>query len=242
LLIGRDMNRETLLQHHDGRVQVDCSSMSFRRDYEPTELIADGVVHAVALGLATIGLIPLLGAAGRLASPVESASIWVYSAGLLTTLGLSAAYNLWPIGPRKWFLRRCDQSGIYVMIAATYTPFVVHGKIAMILDGFPIGLWAVAFAGVLTKFTFGARFGYRDVLPYLLFGWIGVFFYAPVWSSLPASAIWLIIAGGALYLLGVIFHLRQHWPYQSAIWHGFVVAAAACHYTAILECVSARAV
>lgn len=236
------MNRETLLQYHDGRVQIDCRSMSFRWDYEPAELIADGFVHAAALGLATIGLIPLLSAASRLPSALECASIWVYSVGLLTTLGFSAAYNLWPLSPRKWFLRRCDQSGVYVMIAATYTPFVVHGKVAMVLDGFPIGLWAVAFAGILTKFTFDARFGYRDVLPYLLFGWIGIFFYAPVWSSLPAPAIWPIIAGGALYLLGVIFYLWQHLPYQSAIWHGFVVAAAACHYKAILECVSARAV
>src|SRR5262245_61542831 len=238
----RDMNRETLLQYHDGRVQIDCRSMSFRWDYEPAELIADGFVHAAALGLATIGLIPLLSAASRLPSALECASIWVYSVGLLTTLGFSAAYNLWPLSPRKWFLRRCAQSGVYVMIAATYTPFVVHGKVAMVLDGFPIVLWAVPFAGILPKSTFDARFGYRAVLPYLLFGWFGIFFYAPVWSSLPATAIWPIIAGGALYLLGVIFYLWQHLPYQSAIWHGFVVAAAACHYKAILECVSARAV
>jgi hemolysin III len=236
------MNREAYLQNQDRRVQVVCRALSFRWEYEPAELIADGVVHAVALGLATIGLIPLLGAACRLSSSVECASIWVYSVGLLATLGLSAAYNLWPVSPRKWFLRRCDQSGIYVMIAATLTPFIVHGNFAMTLDGFPIGLWAVAFAGIVTKFTFDARFGYRDVLPYLLFGWIGVFFYAPVWTTLPASALWLVVAGGAIYLLGVIFYLWQHLRYQNALWHGFVVAGAACHYNAILECISARSV
>src|SRR5689334_5386333 len=132
------MNREAYLQNRDRRVQVVCRALSFRCEYEPVELIADGVVHAVALGLATIGLIPLLGAACRLSSSVECASIWVYSVGLLTTLGLSAAYNLWPVSPRKWFLRRCDQSGIYVMIAATLTPLIVHGNFAMTLDGFPI--------------------------------------------------------------------------------------------------------
>jgi hemolysin III len=236
------MNRETLLHRHHERVQVYGSSMSFRWDYEPAELIADGFVHAVGLALATIGLIPLLGAACKLTSPVECASIWVYSVGLLTTLGLSAAYNLWPNSPRKWFLRRCDQSGIYVMIAATYTPFVVHGKFAMILYGFPIGLWAAASVGILTQFIFDARFGYRAVLPYLLFGWMGVLFYAPIWTRLPTSATWLIIAGGGLYLFGVIFYLWQNLRYQNALWHSFVIAAAACHYNAVLECISTRPV
>jgi hemolysin III len=236
------MYRETLPQRHDGRVQVDGKRMSFRWEYETAELIADGVVHAIGLALATIGLIPLLGSACRLTNPVECASIWVYSVGLLTTLGLSAAYNLWPISPRKWFLRRCDQSGIYVMIAATYTPLVVRGKFTMFLDGFPIDLWAFALAGILTKFIFDARFGCRAVLPYLLFGSVGVLLYAPVWSRLPASALWLIIAGGALYLLGVGFYLWQNLRFQNALWHSFVVAAAACHYGAILECISGRPV
>jgi hemolysin III len=68
-------------------------------------------------------------------------------------------------------------------------------------------------------------------------GWSGVMLYGPVVKALPALALGLVLAGGILYSLGVIFHAWRRLRFQNAIWHGFVLAGAACHYTAVLDLV-----
>ena len=90
--------------------------------YDRAELIADGIVHAVGVCLGLVGAIGLFMV--RLPTAIDTYLIAVYAVGLIMTLGMSATYNLWPVSPRKWLLRRFDHSAIYLLIAATYTPFV----------------------------------------------------------------------------------------------------------------------
>jgi len=59
---------------------------------------------------------------------IEIAAILVYVIGLVTMLALSAAYNMWPVLPAKWALRRFDHSAIYLLIIGTYTPFLAPMK------------------------------------------------------------------------------------------------------------------
>ena len=169
-------------------------------------------------------------------NPIQTASVYAYCVSLLGTLGFSASYNLWPVSRLKWILRRCDQSSIYVMIVATFTPFVVHERSSMILSGFPVTLWLISLVGIVTSFTFRAHCNWRSVVPYLALGCVGLVVYAPVCTSLPSSTIALISLGGLLYIVGIVFHLLQAMRFQSAIWHGFVVIAAGCHYLAVVNC------
>jgi hemolysin III len=208
------------------------------RDYDQTELLADGIVHLIGLTLALIGLIALLSTASRLTNPVEYSAIWLYGVGLLIMLGSSAAYNLWPLGSFKWFLRRCDKSGIYVMIAGSITPLIVHAKLDLTIASFPLLLWIVALAGVVVTFVRQNRFAPSSVLEYFAFGCVGVLFYAPAWPRLSTLTLWLLIGGGVIYSIGVAFYLWERLRFQQVVWHGFVLAAAACHYVAILHCVS----
>src|SRR5262245_49983346 len=93
-------------------------------NYDRTELLTDGIIHGAGLCLALVGAIALTIISCNTADNLKTASIFVYTAGLLIMLGLSAAYSLWPPSPRKWLLRRLDQSAIFLFIAATYTPFI----------------------------------------------------------------------------------------------------------------------
>jgi hemolysin III len=157
-------------------------------------------------------------------------------------LGFSAAYNLWPISRTKWVLRRFDHSAIYVMIAGTYTPFIVQMKIGVVSMGLLIGVWLVAIVGITLKLLLPGRLDRLAILLYLLLGWSGVVFYEPIAAALPSLSLWLLAVGGILYSTGVIFHVWQNLRFQNAIWHGFVLVAACCHYSAVLDCVvSARA-
>jgi hemolysin III len=150
-------------------------------------------------------------------------------------LVLSATYNLWPVSPAKWLLRRFDHSAIYLLIAATYTPLIMELKDSTFAIALLIGVWCVAIVGIVLKLARPGRYDRVAVGLYLALGWSGVMLYDPVVKALPGLALGFVVAGGALYSLGVIFHAWQRLRFQNAIWHGFVLLGAACHYTAILD-------
>lgn len=206
--------------------------------YTPREMLADGIVHGIGVAFAVIGAAALLVCAALAGVGTGAlAAVAIYALGLAATLGTSAAYNLWPVGRAKWILRRFDHAAIYVMIAATYTPFVVlfgTGAAAWCLLA---GIWAVAIIGIALKLVLPGRFDRLSILLYLALGWSGVLAYEPVLATLAKVPFALLAAGGLLYSFGVVFHVWRRLPFQNAIWHLFVLAAAMCHYGAVLASV-----
>jgi hemolysin III len=208
-----------------------------RWDYDRAELIADGVVHVLGIAFGLIAATALIVFASLYASTKEIISVSVYVTGLLAMLGLSATYNLWPISPVKWMLRRFDHSAIYILIAATYTPFLMQMNDRFMATVLLVGVWSVAATGIALKIFLPGRFDRLAVGLYLAMGWSGVIAYDSLVSSLPTSTLWFIAAGGLIYSLGVIFHAWERLRFQNAIWHSFVLLAAALHYTAVLDMV-----
>jgi hemolysin III len=216
---------------------VHAAAGAIRWNYDRAELIADGVVHAVGVFGGVVAATVLIVLAAVFASTFEIVTVSVYAAGLLAMLGFSAAYNLWPISHRKWLLRRFDHSAIYILIAATYTPVFAQLQDRSFAMSLLAGVWSVAIVGIVLKLFFPGRFDKLSVGLYLALGWSGLIAYDEGLSSLPQLALWFIVAGGLLYSFGVIFHSWRRLRFQNAIWHGFVLMGAACHYTAVLDLV-----
>jgi hemolysin III len=208
-----------------------------RWNYDRAELIADGVVHGIGVLCGLIAATVLIVLTAIYATPFEVAVVSVYVAGLLSMLVLSATYNLWPLSRAKWVLRRFDHSAIYLLIAATYTPFIMELKDSIFAMALLAGVWCVAIVGIVLKLVLPGRFDRLSVGLYLAMGWSGFMLYDSVVAVLPTLALWFVIAGGALYSLGVIFHAWQRLRFQNVIWHSFVLLGAACHYTAVLDLV-----
>jgi hemolysin III len=101
------------------------------------------------------------------------------------------------------------------------------------------GLWSSALAGVLLKIALPGRFDRLSIALYLLMGWSGVMAYDYFVPVVPSKALWLLAIGGAFYSLGTLFHLWENLRFQNAIWHGCVLIAASCHYSAVLTCLAA---
>jgi hemolysin III len=208
-----------------------------RWNYDRAELIADGVVHGIGVFGGLVAATVLVVLTAVYASAFEVFAVSVYVAGLLAMLVLSATYNLWPVSRAKWILRRFDHSAIYVLIAATYTPVIMQVKDSIYAIAMLIGVWCVAIVGVVLKLALPGRYDRVAVGLYLAMGWSGAMLYDAVAAALPSLALWFVVAGGALYSLGVIFHAWQRLRFQNAIWHAFVLLGAACHYTAVLDLV-----
>ena len=208
---------------------------AFAWNYDRSEIIVDGVIHAIGICLGLIGVVVIIALAAQSTKNVAIASILIYAAGLAAMLGFSAAYNMWPVSHTKWILRRFDHSSIYLLIAGTYTPFIAQLKNSFAAGSLLMGIWFTAGIGVILKVLLPGRFDRLAVVLYLLLGWSGVMAYGSVIASLPSLTFWLLTAGGVAYSMGVIFHLWRSLRFQNAIWHAFVLLAAVCHYTAVLE-------
>src|SRR3981081_909016 len=148
-----------------------------RWNYDRAELIADGVVHGIGVLGGLIAATVLIVLTAIYATPIEVTVVSIYVAGLLTMLVLSATYNLWPVSRAKWVLRRFDHSAIYVLIAATYTPFITQMKDSVFAIALLTGVWCVAIVGIVLKLLLPGRFDRLAVGFALAPGWRGVLVY-----------------------------------------------------------------
>lgn len=201
------------------------------RIYSKFEHRADATVHVLGILFAINASLWLLWNVTGLSVGI---SVLVYCLGLLAMISFSAAYNLVPHDrPSKQILRRLDHAAIFIMIAATYTPFAVnrlgapYGNIILAL------IWLSASFGVTMKVLFPRRFEWLSLGLYLAMGWLIVFVIQPLHAAMATTGFWLLIAGGLVYSAGVAFYVIDRIPYHKAVWHAFVLAAAVLHFAAI---------
>src|SRR5882757_11138520 len=159
---------------------IHAATDAIRWNYDRVELIADGVVHAVGIIFGLIAATVLVVLTAVYASTLDIVAVSIYVAGLLSMLVLSARYNLWPVSRTKWVLRRFDHSAIYLLIAATYTPFIMELKDSVIGLALLIGVWCVAIVGIVLKLVFPGRLDRLAVGLYLAMGWSGIMLYDAV--------------------------------------------------------------
>jgi hemolysin III len=217
-------------------VTIEYKAPEFSWDYDRAEIIADGVVHALGVCFGLIGGIAIIVlVANESTKPATIAAVSIYAVALFAMLGISAAFNMWPVCDTKWILRRFDHSAIYVLIAGTYTPLIAQLGNRSLSIGLLAVIWLTAGVGIALKLTLPGRFDGVAIVLYLLLGWCGVAVYGSFFALLPNLIFWLLAIGGALYSLGVIFHISSRLRFQNAIWHAFVLVAATCHFAAVLE-------
>lgn len=205
----------------------------FAWKYDRGETVADAVIHILGVTMAVVAAALLVVVATHGDDMTEIAAVTVYVTGFLAMFSCSAAYNLWPISPIKWWLRRLDHSAIYLLIAATYTAFMLPMR-AIAPTAVLTFVWVAALVGIAIKLLWPGRFDRTAVGVYLAMGWSCLFAMRPIVAALAPGTLWLIAAGGGLYTVGVIFHVWSSLRFQNAIWHAFVLAAASCHYVAVL--------
>src|SRR5581483_11062743 len=137
---------------------VHAAADVIRWNYDRAELIADGIVHGVGVLAGLIAATVLVVLAAVYADATDIVGVSIYVAGLLSMLVLSATYNLWPVSPAKWLLRRFDHSAIYLLIAATYTPFILEVRDSAFAMVLLVCVWCVAIVGIVLKLGYPGRF------------------------------------------------------------------------------------
>ena len=202
----------------------------------PTRLekLADGWVHGVAAVLFTFAVGVGLGLAIWQGGLNMAMAILIYAICVMTMIGCSMAYNLAENHKRKSLLRRFDHAAIFLMIAGTYTPFTTlrfDGAWAISMTTL---IWALAIIGAAGKLLLPGIGKKIWIAFYVLMGWLIVAAMGPLVEGVPLAGVILLAVGGLLYMAGVPFYVAEKLPFRRAIWHGFVMTAAAVHYAAVL--------
>jgi hemolysin III len=201
------------------------------------EEIANAITHGIGLLLSMAGFVVLLVLATLRGTAWHIVACSIYGATLICLYAASTLYHA-VICPRaKRALRIFDHSAIYLLIAGTYTPFLLvslRGPWGWSLFGV---IWGLTLAGLLFKFWFVERFLILSTAVYIAMGWLVVIAAKPVITHLSLTAIIWLLSGGLAYTGGVIFFAAKRIPYSHAIWHLFVLAGSFCHYFAVLSTV-----
>ena len=211
----------------------DEPSCPARRAHSRAERLSDAAVHVSGLATAAIGVPTLivLAAAWNGSGPVV-ASVSVYGASLIAMLLFSALYNMVPEGSWTATLRRLDHCAIYVKIAGTFTPFAA-------LSGGPggplmAGLWGAALTGTGLRVFAPQRLQWLALGLYLAMGWVGALAGGAMMADLSAGVFGLILAGGLVYTAGFAVYLAKDLPFQTAIWHVFVLTGSVLFFVAVV--------
>lgn len=206
--------------------------MPHARQQSIGEEVANSISHGLALLLAVAAL-PWLIVDAANATAVVGAS--VFGASMITLYLASTLYHALPPGRAKRVFMTLDHSAIYLMIAGSYTPFmigVLGGAWGWTLFGI---IWTLAIAGIVLKAILGSRFPAASLALYVAMGWLAIVAVGPLADALPADAFNWVIAGGIAYTLGVPFFATDtRMRFGHAAWHGCVVAGSACHGAAVL--------
>lgn len=206
---------------------------------QPEYTLAEELVHAISHGAGVI--LSIAGLSWMLYLSIGASDPWrivassVYGASLITLFLTSTLYHAWPSSPHKHRFKLLDHCAIYLLIAGTYTPFLL---VAMRTDtGWWLfgAIWSLATAGIVTKLWLRHRYPRFSLITYLVMGWLVVIAAPQVASAIGPNGMAWVVAGGISYTVGAAFFMAKTLPFNHAIWHFFVLAGGVCHFLAVVR-------
>ncbi|EGR0188647.1 hemolysin III family protein [Vibrio cholerae] len=208
--------------------------MSMSNSYGFKEEVVNAISHGVGLILGIVGLVLLLvKAVDQQADALTITSMSIYGGSMIALFLASTLYHAIPYQRAKRWLKTFDHCAIYLLIAGSYTPFLLVSLRTPLAVGLMIVIWSLALIGILMKIAFVYRFKKLSLVTYLTMGWLSLIVIYQLAIHLEVGGLTLLAAGGLIYSLGVIFYVAKRIPYNHAIWHAFVLAGCACHFLAI---------
>jgi hemolysin III len=194
----------------------------------------NALTHGLGAVLGAVGLAVLVVMASLRGDAWHIVSCSIYGATLVLLFTSSTLYHSFRAERIKHGFRIVDHASIYLLIAGTYTPFLLvnlRGRWGWSLFGV---IWGLALAGILFQVFFVHRFRLAQTLIYLAMGWLVVIAFRPLLARVPKPGLLWLLFGGLFYTVGTVFYLWKKLPYHHAVWHLFVLGGSICHYFAIL--------
>jgi hemolysin III len=197
------------------------------------EEIANCVSHGVGF-LAVLAVTPFLVLAAISHGAASIVGVSIFAATMAVLYLASTLYHAFPNSPAKRVFRVIDHGAIFLLIAGTYTPFmlgILRGAWGWALFG---TVWGLALAGVVFKVVGGLRYPIISTVIYVAMGWLVVVAIQPLWQRMPQAGLLWLVAGGVAYTGGVAFYAMKRVRYGHFLWHLCVLTGTTCHCFAVI--------
>ena len=196
-----------------------------------------GMTHLVAAVVAIVGTVFLCVSSNG--DTAEVVSKLIFGLSMILLLAASTTYHL-VLGPEKLIavLKKIDHSMIYVLIAGTYTPVITVCFTGALQLGYIIGVWVLAFLGVIFKVFYAGRFRMVSTILYILMGWSIIFAIKPLARVVGVGGLVLLFTGGVLYSVGAVFYILKKPNFSKnfgfhELFHVLIILAAGAFYALI---------
>ena len=204
------------------------------KPYSLKEEIFNSITHGIGTLLGVAALVILV------VMSVNHGNVWhivstsIFGASIIILYMSSTLYHSLTAPKAKHVFKILDHSSIFILIAGTYTPFLLvtlRGPWGWSLFGV---IWGLAVSGIVMKSIFIRRFKILSTIIYLLMGWIVIIALKPLLAALPKGGFLWLFGGGLSYSLGVVFYEWKKLPMSHGIWHLFVIGGTVCHFFSVL--------
>jgi len=204
-------------------------------EYSLAEELFHAISHGAGVLLSIAGLSWMLYVSIGAADPWRIAASIVYGSSLIVLFLASTMYHALHRSPHRPLFKLLDHCAIYLLIAGTYTPFLLvamRTQTGWWLFG---AIWTLATAGILTKLWFRNRFPRLALAGYLIMGWLVVIAAPQVIDAVGNGGVAWLVAGGLSYTIGAVFYAWKRLVFSHAIWHVFVLLGGLCHFLAVIR-------
>jgi len=203
------------------------------RKYSDREEVLNVITHGTGLIFSIVALVMLVVYASLYGTAWHIVSFSIYGASLVVLYLASTLFHAARNQEVRNYLNIFDHSSIYLLIAGTYTPFVLvtlNGPWGWSLFGV---VWGLAITGIVLKLFFTGRYDLASLIGYVLMGLIILIAIVPLFRNLPIGGLLWLMAGGVAYIVGAFFYIWHTLPYNHAIFHLFVLLGSLCHFVAV---------
>lgn len=198
------------------------------------EELFNSISHGVGVILSIAALVLLIVFAAVKKSGYGLASGIVYGISLIILYTMSMVYHIVQNEKGKAVLRIFDHCSIFVLIAGTYTPYLLvtlDKTLGWVMFGI---IWGMAVIGIVLNAIDLERFKKVSLVCYVIMGWAIILTIKPLVRAIPFMGVFLLMLGGVFYTVGVIFYVLKKYRYMHSVWHLFVLGGSVCHFLSIL--------
>lgn len=206
---------------------------SFNRRYHIIVEVLNATTHGIAAALSVVGMIFLILKAIKDNNTLAITAFSIYGVSLFILFLNSTLYHSFSFTQYKNFFQKLDHSSIYLLIAGTYTPYLMLAIGGRLGWTFLTLIWTLAIAGIIFEAVTLDKYPRLSTFFYLLLGWLALFIIYPLYQSVPLYGIVWLALGGIMYSVGTIFYRMKSIKWMHIIWHLFVIAGAACMFVSI---------
>ncbi len=211
-----------------GNTEVGYRTLSLREE------IFNSITHGIGTLLSIAALVLLVVFASIKGNAWHIVSFSIFGTTLVLLYLASTLYHSFSKAKIKNLFARFDHAAIFLLIAGTYTPFVLtilRGALGWTIFGI---IWGLAIAGVVIRSIYLTRFRKLMVGIYLGMGWMFLMAIVPMVRNLPTLSFIFLLLGGIFYSIGVIFYSWRSLKYGHGIWHLFVLAGSIMHFFSVI--------